>query len=172
MIQYSFSHTNSKLENYSIFFSLWSLRQNNIEKKCKKLVFPGGLEPTHIFVKHETQIFKIKIWKNLNYSKTQQSHTMKISQNGILCTPAKDVSKLSTYYFLLILFFGVELGPFSILKVSVMWSSTRKPRLWRSFFLKCDVNQYFPSHFLNQFFLNFTQTPKNRVSKFRFSYLL
>ena len=81
---------------------------------------PGGLEPTHISVKHETQIFKIKIWKNLNFSKTQQSHTMKMSQNGLLCTAAKDMLKLSTYSFLLILFFSVKLGPFSILKVKYL----------------------------------------------------
>ena len=80
----------------------------------------GGLEPTHISVKHETQIFKIKIWKNLNFSKTQQSHTMKTSQNGLLCTAAKDMLRLSTYSFLLILFFSVEIGPFSILNVNVM----------------------------------------------------
>ena len=109
-------------------------------KKCKKFLSPGGLEPTHISVKHETQMLKNKIWKNLNFSKTQQSHTMKIWQNGLLCTAAKDVSKLSSYLFLLILLFSAELGPFSILKVSVMWSSSKKPRLWRSFFRKCDVN--------------------------------
>ena len=143
-----------------------------IAKKWKKSSPPRGFEPTAIFVKHETQIFKSKIWKNLNFSKTQQSHTMKIWQNGLLCTAAKDVSKLSSYLFLLILFFSAELGPFSILKVSVMWSISKKPRLWRSFFRKCDLNYYFPLHFLHQFFLNFTQIPKNMVSKFRFSYLL
>ena len=121
----------------------------------------GGSNPRPFFVKHETQMFKFKIWKNLNFSKTQHFHTMKICQNGLLYTPPKGVSKLSTHSFPLILFFSVELGPFSILKVSVMWSMSKKFRLWRSFFRKCDVNKYFPLHFLHQFFSKFyTDTKK------------